>query len=148
MYNLHVSLDVCYTALQVVNFIDDEYNMCLSIENQASCSSSQQNSTINNPLSTVCAWQNAFLQTCWSGGSDASHDQGWIYDNSTKQLVLAVDVNQNVCLEICTDDSFARGSCSLVDNNVGAALLLSASSRGDVLASLQQVNLRWHAKPS
>ena len=109
-------------VLQVVNFVDEEYSMCLSIENQASCQSSQSqnDSRINNPLSTVCVWQNVFLQTCWSGGSDASKDQGWIYDNSTKQLVLA-DVNQNVCLEICTDDSFARGSCSLVDSNVGMA---------------------------
>ena len=97
--------------------------MCLSIENQASCQSTQNGSLINNPLSTVCVWQNVFLQTCWSGGSDASKDQGWIYDNSTKQLVLATDVNQNVCLEICTDESFARGSCSLVENNVGMAAI-------------------------
>lgn len=108
---------------QVLNFIDESSQMCLSIENQASCQSSQPNasSTIVRPLSTVCVWQNAFLQTCWSGGSDASADQGWIYDNSTKMLVLATDISQNVCLEICTDESFARGSCSLTDNNVGKA---------------------------
>ena len=107
--------------LQVVNFIDDASSMCLSIENQASCQSSQPNasSTIIRPLSTVCVWQNAFLQTCWSGGSDAAGDQQWIYDNTTKLIALATDTAQNVCLEMCTDESFARGSCSLTDNNVG-----------------------------
>ena len=35
------------------------------------------------------------------------------------QVVLSTDVNQNVCLEMCTDENFARGSCSLTENNLG-----------------------------
>ena len=115
------------TLVQVINFVSEQNpDLCLSIENQASCQSSQSpgSSTIINPLSQVCVWNNALLQTCWSGGSDAANDQSWIYDNQTK-LIAYSDVNMNACLEICTTETFARGSCSLIDNNISEPAFFS-----------------------
>lgn len=107
---------------QVINYVNAAGDgTCLSIENQASCQSSQDtgSSVIVNPLSTVCVWKNALLQTCWIAGSDASADQQWIHDNTTGIIVLATDPRQNVCLELCVDNSFANGACSLTESNVG-----------------------------
>lgn len=121
----------------MINFIEEEGDgACLSIENQASCQSHQSpgSNVIVNALSTVCVWKNALLTTCWTAGSDASADQQWIYDNTTKLIALATDPRQNVCLELCTDTSFARGSCSLTPNNIRAFL---PSSKPDTCSLLQ-----------
>ena len=109
-------------SLQVINFENAAGdNSCLSIENQASCQSSEVNGSniILNEGSTICVWQNAMLQTCWTSGTTASADQQWVYDNTTKLIALATNPSENVCLEMCTDNSFANSACSLTADNVG-----------------------------
>ena len=106
-----------------------ENDICLSIENQGSCQSSESNSGVLNQGTTVCVWQNALLLPCWALGSQASADQQWVYDNSTGLIVLAlVDTTQNICLDLCQDNSFANGACSLQDNNVGERLIAPSMS--------------------
>ena len=55
----------------------------MSIEYQTSCATTFTNNVIQNENTTVCVWQNALMQPCFPGGSTASLDQQWVYDNST-----------------------------------------------------------------
>ena len=116
-------------AVQTVNFMDEITGLCMGIENQATCQSYQAPGSSNIVTPTpaeVCVWNNLLLQTCWAAGSTQAADQEWYYDNSTKLIALGSDTTENACIEMCTDDSFAHGACSLIGpNNLSTPVKLS-----------------------